>query len=131
MNGEENAIWHAVLEANHAWTSGNPRGVEPLFHRNVVCVTPGLAKRIVGRQAMVESFVDYCARARTHSFEEKDPAIHIFGDTTVVNYRFAIRFETDGRVIDEEGQEILVFVRENGSWQVIWRTQIFLPSPNP
>jgi len=128
MNTEEQAIWQAVHNANRAWMSGNPLGVEQLFHQNVICVAPGFARRSEGRQAMVESFVDYCAHVKTHFFEEKNPAIDLFGDTAVVNYRFSVRFEADGTVTDEDGQEILVFVRENGSWKVIWRTQVFLPT---
>ena len=128
MKAEEAAIWELVRDSNRAWMSGNPRSVEKLFHPNVVCVAPGFAERIEGRQALVESFVDYCANIKTHFFEEKNPVVDLFGDAAVVNYRFSVRFEIDGAVTDEDGQEILVFVREGGSWKVIWRTQVFLPT---
>jgi hypothetical protein len=77
---------------------------------------------------MVESFVDYCAHVKTHFFEEKNATVDVFGDTAVVNYRFSVRFEVDAAVTDEDGQEILVFVREGGKWKVVWRTQVSLPT---
>ena len=128
MDAEAQEIWKTVLDANRAWMSGNPRDVGKLFHQNVVFVVPGFSQRIEGREAMVESFVDYSTHVKTHFFEEKNPAIDVFGDTAIVNYRFSVRYEIDGRVADEDGQEILVFARANGSWHAVWRTQVPLPA---
>jgi len=128
---EEDDLWQAIKDANDAWTRGDPRDVAPLFHAHAVMVAPAMKARLHGRDAMVESYLDYCRQAKTHAFEELDHAIDVFGDTAVVTYRFRVRYELDETVHDEVGQEVLVLIHEDDRWQVVWRTQVPLPADEP
>lgn len=119
----EAELWEAVVASNRAWFEGRPRDVAPLFHADAVAVFLAADHRLVGRDAIVESYVQYVERAKTHAFVEHEHAIDVFGDTAVVNYRFSVRYETDDGVQDDVGQELLVFVRRAGAWGVVWRTQ--------
>jgi uncharacterized protein (TIGR02246 family) len=128
MTAEAQDIWQAIVASNAAWTSGNPRGVAPLYAEDVVMVTPGISGRVVGRDAMVDGYVEYCNQARTHSFKELEHDVDVRGDVAVATYRFAVRYEIGGHVFDDIGQEILVLSRTKDRWLVIWRTQMTLES---
>jgi ketosteroid isomerase-like protein len=97
-----------------------------LFHEDAIAVFPAAKHRLTGRDAIVQSYIDYCRSEKTHAFEELDHAVDIFGDSAVVSYRFSVRYEAQGIVRDEFGQEILVFMRRHGQWGVVWRSQVQL-----
>jgi uncharacterized protein (TIGR02246 family) len=115
-------LWDAVVASNRAWREGRPREVGGLFHEDAVALV-GPGRRLVGRNAIVQSYVDYCASVKTHVFAEQTHSVEVFGDTAVVQYRFSVRYELGGQVHDEVGQEILVFVPRAGEWRAVWRTQ--------
>jgi uncharacterized protein (TIGR02246 family) len=119
-------IWDAVRESNQAWLSGRPEEVSRLFHEDAVAVFTDAGRRLAGRDAIVRSYVEYCQGERTLAFNELDHEVDMFGDTAVVSYRFLVRYEAEGKVHDECGQEILVFMRRQGRWGVVWRTQVAL-----
>ncbi len=120
---DEESIWEAIGEANRAWVSGDPLEVGALFARDAVMVLPGLAGALVGRDAIVQSFVDYTQTAKTTRFDELEHQIHVFGDTAGVVYRFRVAYELDGASYEETGQEILVLQRKKKGWRVVMRTQ--------
>jgi uncharacterized protein (TIGR02246 family) len=122
-------IWEAIQGANAAWLGGEPTGVAPLFHDEVVMATPGGRPLLQGKAAMVQSYVDYCREVTTHGFEVVDHAVRVFGDTAVASYRFRVRYEHGGREHDETGAELMVFRREAGRWKSVWRMQ--LPASGP
>ena len=123
-------IWRAVEASNRAWLDGRARDVAALFADDVVFVAPDQTVALRGRDAMVQSYVDYVAAVTTHAFTVDARAVEVAGDTAVASYRFTVRYEVEGKVEDERGQEILVFARrpdtKDGAWKCVWRTQIFL-----
>jgi uncharacterized protein (TIGR02246 family) len=124
MNESQVEIWNLVRESNRAWISGSTKELAALFDENAVVITPALQGRVEGRDAIVASYASYNAHAKTHSFEEMEHQVDLFGDTAVVTYRFQVRYEllTDGVVQDETAQEVLV-LRRTDRWRVFWRTQ--------
>ena len=114
-----------IRASNRAWTSGAPQDTAPFFHEKAVLVAPKMAARIEGRDAIVDSYVQYCDHARTLSFDELEASVDVFGDTAIAMYRFAVRFEPlpVGDIRDETAQEILVLRRGKKGWQIVWRTQ--------
>jgi ketosteroid isomerase-like protein len=133
MDVEDEVIWSAVHAANRAWFEGRAHEVGALFHPRAVGVFPAAGQRLEGREAMVRSFADYTAQVHTLSFEESEPSIDRFGDTAIVGYRFAVRYqlraaepsaEAAPKVLDEQGYEVLVLVRERGAWLAVWRSQV-------
>lgn len=126
---EAEAIWRAVVASNAAWTRGEPRGVADLYAEDAVMVAPDLAATVRGREAIVQSYVEYCAVARTLDFRTLAHQVELGHETAVVAYRFAVRYELAGQTHDELGEEVLVFARRGGRWTAIWRTQIPFPPP--
>jgi uncharacterized protein (TIGR02246 family) len=125
MTDEQHEIWELVRRSNKAWTGGAEHEVANLFDENAVCVAPGLQGRIEGREAIVRSYEQYVHHARTHSFEELEHSIDVFGDLAAVTYRFAVRYTLNGEDADREetGQEVLVLRRTPSGWRALWRTQ--------
>jgi uncharacterized protein (TIGR02246 family) len=119
--GEE--LWGRVRAANAAWRRGEPRAVADLFAEDVVMVAHDL-RRIEGRAAMVQSFVDYVAKVRTDHFKETGHTVDVWGDVAVVTYSFEVRYYMDEAAFVDEGQEVLVFARRNGRFEAVWRTQV-------
>jgi uncharacterized protein (TIGR02246 family) len=124
MAADREMIWEAIRASNAAWTRGEPEKVAALFDENVVGIAPGMQGRAEGRDAIVASYVEYCRAAKTHAFEELDHSIDVFGDTAVATYKFSVRYEIDGQIQDEVGQEILAFARRDNQWLAVWRTQV-------
>lgn len=125
MTEQEAEIWEVVRTANRAWVDGRPRDTVAMFDPRVVAVAPGFDRRLEGRDAMVQSFVDYVDHVDTHEFTEHDPHVDVFGDVAVVTYAFTITFTPKGgETMNEEGREVVVFQRAGGRWQAVWRTQI-------
>lgn len=128
MATDEEAIWYAISQANDAWVRGEVNQLAKLFGRNAVLVAPRLEGRMQGREAIAASYEEYNRKANTHSFVIDKHEIDVFGDMAVATYVFTVRYEIDGAVNDEAGQEILVLTRAEGSWCVAWRTQVPLGS---
>lgn len=125
MTDEQREVWELVRRSNRAWMAGAVHEVGELFDEKAVVVAPGLQGRVEGREAVVRSYEEYVHHARTHSFEELEHSIDVFGDVSVVAYRFAVRYTLNGEDVerDESGQEVLVLRQVGGAWKAIWRTQ--------
>jgi uncharacterized protein (TIGR02246 family) len=121
---DEDQIWDAIVAANQAWLRGEPAAVAALFAPDVVGIHPNLDGAVRGRDAMVQSFVDYVAQVRTHHFDEQERSVEVLGAIAVATYRFEVRYEIAGATRDECGQEVLVLRRGGDGWQVVWRTQV-------
>ncbi|MDX9724114.1 MAG: nuclear transport factor 2 family protein [Myxococcota bacterium] len=121
MMTDARRIWRMLEEANRAWLDGRPRDVAFLYHSDAV-VQAG-ERRTLGREAIVQSYVDYCALAVTHSFEMNTRTLDLFGETAVLSYHFVVSYSLDGSRFDERGEETLVFQRRDAQWGVVWRQQ--------
>lgn len=111
--------------ANEAWTSGRPHDVEGLYHPAVVLSGPDGRALLEGREAMLESYAEFCEGARVDDFQEYNHRVAVTGDTAVVSYEFAIEFTVfdEGESHAERGRELLVFAKDAGEWAVVWREQ--------
>ena len=124
MTEEETELWNLVRESNRAWISGSTHELADFFDERAVVVAPGLAGRVEGRDAVVQSYAAYNQHARTESFEEMEHQVALFGDTAVVAYRFRVCYQllAGGETHDETATEILV-LRKTDRWRALFRTQ--------
>jgi hypothetical protein len=123
----ELSIWEAVLAGNRAWREGRPEDVASLFHRDAVMEAPDGRTLCRGREAMVQSFVEYTRAVDTLHFRETDHVVHVAGATAVVSYGFDVIYEVEGKRHDEVGRERLVFALDDGLWTAVWRMQTSAP----
>lgn len=120
----EESIKELIRNMNAAWLAGRIEDLYPYFSENVVLAPPAGGERIVGRDAMVESFRQYTEQATTHHFEEMALLVDIVDETAVATLQFNVRYQFEGQEYDEIGKEILVLRRSGPGWQIVWRTQI-------
>jgi ketosteroid isomerase-like protein len=126
---EAEIIWRLIQQLNDAWLRGQAADVGSWLHDDVVLVQPGFAGRLVGRRACAKTWEDFAAGATVHRFEQSDAAIDVFGEVAITSYRFDVRYEWQGQLIDESGRDLLVWTRQNGDWKIVWRTVFVLPQP--
>jgi ketosteroid isomerase-like protein len=109
---------------NQAWLEGRPADLTELFHRDIVMILPGFAGRVQGREQMVSGFVDFCANATVHAFEETQHQIDVIGRTAVASLAFAILYERDGQRFRSTGRDLWVFTFDGSEWLAVWRTML-------
>ncbi len=121
-------VWHVVRELNRAWVEGRPEDLEEWFHEDMVIVAPDLRTRLDGREACVQSYVEFLDRGSVRGFEEIEPRVDVYGDTAVVTYRFDVTYEMGGETIRDRGGDVFVFQATPGGWKAVWRTMLLDPS---
>jgi len=127
VTSEAEQLWERVRASNAAWLRGEPRDVADLYADDAVLITPDL-RRVEGRVAIVQSYVDYVSQVRTDHFRELGHSVELRGDVAVLTYTFDVRYEVEESVYQEQGQEVVVFARRGERLVAIWRTQITLRS---
>ncbi|MFN7972392.1 MAG: nuclear transport factor 2 family protein [Acidobacteriota bacterium] len=123
MNSADD-VARTIRDLNACWLDGRVDELHRYFHPDVVMAPPPPARRRVGRDAMIQSFRDYLAAARTHAFEETGIDVDVFGGVAVATLHFRVRYELDGTVHDERGVDVSVLVPHDGAWVVAWRTLV-------
>lgn len=94
------------------------------FAPDVIIAPPGDRDRIIGREAVVKSFRHYTEQAIHNRFDELDLRVDVTATVAVAVLRFSIRYEIGGAIYEETGRDIFVMAPSEGSWRIIWRTQI-------
>lgn len=115
-------VWQAVREINRAWSEGRADDLTEFFREDMVMAPLGLDMRLVGREACIDSYRDFCSKATVHELLETAPAVDVFGDTAVAAYSWQVSYELNGESFEDTGQEVFVFLREEGKWWAVWRT---------
>lgn len=126
MTDEQMEIWNLIRESNRAWVAGACHELSSLFDERAVMVLPGFTGRLEGREAIVKSYAEFVAHARTHAFEELEHSVDVFGDVAMVAYRFSVRYTllAEDKEQEDTGEEILALRRGPQGWKVLWRTQL-------
>ncbi len=125
MNGSVHAgIEGLIRSMNDAWLSGRFDDLNQYFAEDVVMVAPGGGMRMMGREAMIDSFRQYTEQATTHNFDETGLDVDVFESTAVASLRFDVDYELDGTRYQESGIDLLVLEHGDTGWLIVWRTQI-------
>jgi len=119
---DHEAIRRLLHDLNDAWVSGRLEALGQHLDDDMVMVPPGLRKRLVGREACVESYRDFVRRARVRGFIASEPLVEVWGDTAVARYGFQLDYEMYGEDHRDLGQDLFVFTRRDGRWRAVWRT---------
>jgi len=117
-------IWKIVQDINDSWVLGRPENLENYFHNEIVFVAPGFSHRIQGRTACMDSFRDFCSKAKVHDFKPADPAIDVCGETAVATYSFRVEYDLGDESFVEGGRDVWVLARDKDRWLAVWRTII-------
>jgi uncharacterized damage-inducible protein DinB len=126
-SNDQDAVRSVLRKINESWLQGRTEELAEYFHPHIVMVHPGFAGRVEGRDAGVQSYVDFLRSAKIHEYAESDHQVDIRGDTAVASYRFLMAWEMVGKHYREGGHDLFVFNRDQGKWQAVWRTMQPLP----
>ena len=63
----------------------------------------------------------FTSQAEVKAFTAEDPTIDVAGDTAVAQYQWQMTYVLAGQEYTEQGHDLFVFSRIEGSWLVVWR----------
>ena len=116
-------------ELNDCWTRGDAREVARFLHDDVVFNGPTPDIRAVGKDACVESYLNFTANSMVTNFDQKPATVDVAGDTAVAIYEWYIEYVWLGLTSIDSGRDLFVLQRgPDGRWLVTWRMN---PLPLP
>jgi hypothetical protein len=115
---------------NSAWLSADPDAIRgtlsSCFHPEMVIKDAQLKTVATGRDACVQSYVDFIKQARVSDFEQGAADIHVFAGSAIASYDWRIAYSLDEKSYNERGADVFVFVRADEKWSAIWRAMLTL-----
>jgi len=64
MNRPASELHDTMAAINRSWRENRPAEMDSYLHPDVIMVLPGFAGTIVGKDQLVESFIEFCSNAR-------------------------------------------------------------------
>jgi hypothetical protein len=111
-----------VRAINEAWIHGHAAEELPeLFTAEAVIVGPDLERLADGRDACVESYVQFADGTDLLEFEEFDHRVDEFGPAAVVDYAYRAVYRRADEELTDYGRDVIVTVRSDAGWQAAWR----------
>jgi hypothetical protein len=107
-----------------AWLTGNPEELHGLFHQSINMVFPGFSGRVVGREALIEGFREFCSTAIVHDYRTSEREVDVVDDTAVASFRFEMVYEREGVKYKSIGRDFWVFAGGSERWKAVWRTML-------
>ena len=118
---------HEVLSAiNQAWRSNTPLGMSQYLHPDIVMKFPRFSGEVVGRDALLASFVEFCTNARVLEYIESNEQINVVGNCAVASFQFEMLYERAKYQERSKGRDLWVFQYISDSWVAVWRTMMEL-----
>ena len=118
-------IWQIVQVVNRTCKEGKDfEKLKPYFHDDVVMVSPGMVTHAKGKDVCLRTYEDACSQMTFHKLNALDEHIDVYDNAAVDCHRYECIWEFQGKKFDDTGHEILVFVRNDNNWQIVWRTLI-------
>ena len=115
-------VWHVIEAINQAWTSDRAGDIAEFLHHDCVMVAPDFDQYLRGRDAVVNSYVEFTRQATTHDFKVHNASVDIFRDTAMVNCAFAVTYSLNGKTYAGTGRDIWTLIRVEGHWLGVWRS---------
>jgi len=110
---------------NRAWRQQDFSAMEALFDKDVVMKGPGMKEFGRGREAVIQSYVQFMAQSRVVEYEESNQAIDVWGDVAAATYDWAMTYEQKGRTSSDKGHDMFVFRRQSTGWVAVLRLILF------
>src|ERR1044072_3111094 len=121
-----------VTALNRAWADAIVRGdmeaLDRLFASDMT-VTSG--NGTVRNKAKEMDELRPSADIKTYFFNTEDVRVRVFGNGAVVTGHAKWRINLKGREIDNERRYTLVFIKQDGRWQIVAQQLSRIPPPQP
>ncbi len=117
--------WSNFVRAmDQCWLQRRFDDLRDFLAEDMVLVAPGGNGRIEGCAAIIDTYREFMERSQVSQFENGAVNVTERGDTAVLEYSWAMAWESEGASNQATGREILVIARRSGDWKVIWRMQV-------
>jgi hypothetical protein len=127
---DEEAIRQLIRTMNDAWlglpVEEIPAALDACFHDDMAIRGADLTVTGRGKDACIQSYVDFVQQAVIRECTLGDPEIDLAGDSAAAVYNWEMTYELEGQEYSEAGADILMLARVDGRWLVTWR--LMLPS---
>lgn len=114
----------AIRRITAAWRSGAPERMAPMLAEQVVAVPPGMEGRVVGRDALIESFASFLHEAKVHEYEQTSLEVDAGDRVAVAHYAFDMVYERAGARWRSTGRDLWVLEKRGPDWVAVWRTML-------
>jgi hypothetical protein len=119
----------AVIERmNHAWLEGTledlPAALGECFHPSMVIRGGDLQAHGVGKEACIQSYLDFLETTEIHRCVIEPPDIDVAGESAMAIYGWEMTYEAEGQTYTESGSDILALARCEGRWLITWRAML-------
>jgi hypothetical protein len=110
---------------NQAWREQRFDTMTDLLDENIVMKGPELKEYGRGRQAFVQSYVQFMAQSKVIEYAESNHAVDMWGDIAVATYDWAMTYEQKGQTRIDKGHDMFVFTRSGSAWLAVFRLILF------
>ena len=121
MANDQSNIKELINALNEAWPNEDYDEVREMLDEEVVFVNPDYSMEVTGRDHCADTFRQFMETASLNQVEVSEPNVHVWDNTAIGHYEFSIQYELDGEVHEEQGTDILVFVKRDEGWKIVWR----------
>jgi hypothetical protein len=77
-----------------------------------------------GKDACIQSYIDFLNSAIVHRCTLETPEIDLAGDTAMAVYGWEMTYEMEGQTFEESGSDILALARLDTGWLITWRAML-------
>ncbi len=110
---------------NQAWRERRFDDMAQFIDEDIVMKGPGLKEFGRGREAIIQSYVQFMAQSTVIAYAESNHAIDIWGDVAAATYDWEMTYEQKGETKTEKGQDMFVFAHRASGWVAILRLILF------
>jgi hypothetical protein len=110
---------------NRAWRERRFDALTELLDEHIVMKGPGLKELVRGRQATIESYVQFMAQSNVIEYAESNHAADLWGNIAVATYDWVMTYEQKGQPKTDQGHDMFVFSRNGSRWLAVFRLILF------
>jgi hypothetical protein len=111
-----------VQGINAAWREGRAGEALPeMFAEDAVIVGPDLTPLAAGRDACVQSYVDFARDIDLIEFDEFDHRVVAFGPAAAVDYAYRAVYRREDEELTDFGRDVILVVETEDGWRAAWR----------
>jgi Domain of unknown function (DUF4440) len=110
---------------NRAWRERRFSELSQVLDENVVMNGTGFKELLRGRDAFIQSYVDFMTNSEIVEYSESNHSVDQWGDTAVAVYHWSMTWSQSGKSDSGSGQDMFVFQRRQSRWIIVLRVLLF------
>jgi ketosteroid isomerase-like protein len=121
----EDEIRQTLDNFNRAWRERRFSELTQFLDEHVVMNGSGLKELLRGRDALIQSYVDFMTNSEVVEYSESNHSVDRWGDTAVAVYHWSMTWRQGGSSDSGSGQDMFVFQRRETRWIIVLRVLLF------